>query len=199
MLLKKFSKSIEAGVDEAGRGCLAGPVVAAAVILPSRISLPGLDDSKKLNESTRNQLRLQIEQKALAWAVSFVDENVIDKINILNATFQAMNNAVNALKIKPELLLIDGNRFRNNTTIPFECIVGGDGKYRAIAAASILAKTHRDEFMLAMHQKHPQYGWDKNKGYGTIFHRKAIYDLGSCALHRQSFTLLKTQLTFEFD
>lgn len=199
MLLKKFSKGIEAGVDEAGRGCLAGPVVAAAVILPSRISLPGLDDSKKLNELTRNQLRRQIEQKALAWAVSFVDENVIDKINILNATFQAMNNAVNALKIKPELLLIDGNRFRNNTTIPFECIVGGDGKYRAIAAASILAKTHRDEFMLAMHQKHPQYGWDKNKGYGTIFHRKAIYDLGSCALHRHSFTLLKTQLTFEFD
>jgi len=198
MLIRKFSKSLEAGIDEAGRGCLAGPVVAAAVILPERIQLPGLDDSKKLTEAKRNTLRNLIEKKALAWSVAFVDAGEIDKINILNATFLAMNNAVKALKITPELLLIDGNRFRTKSTIPYECIIGGDAKYRSIAAASILAKTHRDEFMLAMHQKHPQYGWDKNKGYGTIFHRKAISDIGSCDLHRHSFTLIRTQLSLEF-
>lgn len=194
-LIKKFSEQIEAGIDEAGRGCLAGPVVAAAVILPDDIDFPDLNDSKKLNVKTRNELRIEIEKFALAWAVKMISPAEIDKTNILKATFSAMNEAVNALETQPEFLIIDGNRFKSTNTIPFKCIVGGDAKYQSIAAASILAKTHRDELMMNLHKKHPQYGWDKNKGYGTIFHRKAIIELGLCEQHRHSFRLKEQQLS----
>jgi ribonuclease HII len=194
-LIKKFSKHIEAGIDEAGRGCLAGPVVAAAVILPDDIDFPDLNDSKKLNVKTRNALRIEIEKFALAWAVKMISPAEIDKTNILKATFSAMDEAVNALETQPEFLIIDGNRFKSTNTIPFKCIVGGDAKYQSIAAASILAKTHRDELMMNLHKKHPQYGWDKNKGYGTIFHRRAIIELGLCEQHRHSFRLKEQQLS----
>jgi ribonuclease HII len=194
-LIKKFSEQIEAGIDEAGRGCLAGPVVAAAVILPDDIDFPDLNDSKKLNVKTRNELRIEIEKFALAWAVKMISPAEIDKTNILKATFSAMNEAVNALETQPEFLIIDGNRFKSTNTIPFKCIVGGDAKYQSIAAASILAKTHRDELMMQLHMKHPQYGWDKNKGYGTIFHRKAIIELGLCEQHRHTFRLKEQQLS----
>lgn len=186
---------LEAGCDEAGRGCLAGPVVAAAVILPPRVRLPGLDDSKKLAPAKRGELRILIEKHALAWAVAEVGPEEIDRSNILRATFTAMHRAITALGAQPEHLLIDGNRFPAYPGIAHTCLVGGDARYRSIAAASILAKTHRDAIMLALHGEHPGYGWKVNKGYPTAAHRAAIARLGPCAHHRRSFRLLEGEGT----
>ncbi|MDR0368004.1 MAG: ribonuclease HII [Bacteroidales bacterium] len=188
---------IEAGCDEAGRGCLAGPVFAAAVILPKDYSNPNINDSKTLSEKQRKNVRKEIENVALAWAVAKIDHDEIDVINILNASFKAMNTAVNQLKITPECLLIDGNRFINNTQIPHICIVKGDGKYLSIAAASILAKTCRDEYMELLAEEYPHYLWQKNKGYPTPEHREAIAKHGISAYHRKSFRLLPTQLSLD--
>jgi ribonuclease HII len=185
---------LEAGCDEAGRGCLAGPVVAAAVILPPRVRLPGLDDSKKLCEAAREELRPLIEERAVAWAVAAVEPSEIDAINILNASFRAMHRAIDALRQRPEHLLIDGNRFIAYPGIAHSCHIQGDGRFRSIAAASILAKTHRDELMRALHEQHPGYAWAINKGYPTPDHRAAIARLGPTAHHRRSFRLLKEQL-----
>lgn len=196
MLLPYLNEAnIEAGCDEAGRGCLAGPVVAAAVILPKKYNLPLLNDSKKLSENKRKTLRTQIEKQALAYAVSFVDNKEIDKINILNASFTAMHRALNQLTVKFNSILIDGNRFKPAyKNIPHHCIIKGDGKYASIAAASILAKTYRDDFMKTQHTTHPNYAWNKNKGYPTKAHRAAIKQYGITNLHRKSFQLLPKQI-----
>ena len=186
---------IEAGCDEAGRGCLAGPVFAAAVILPEGYCNELLNDSKKLTEHRRDQLRTIIERDALAWAVAVVTAEEIDHINILNASFLAMHRAVDALTVRPEHLLIDGNRFKPYHDTPHTCIVKGDGKMMSIAAASILAKTHRDEFMARIHEEFPQYAWNINKGYPTKAHRAAISQYGPSPYHRKSFRLLDTQLS----
>lgn len=178
---------IEAGCDEAGRGCLAGPVFAGAVILPKGFFHPLLNDSKQLSETDRNILRPLIEKEALAWAVAMIDNKEIDRINILKASFKAMHVAIEQLTVKPELLLIDGNRFTPYLGIPHHCIVGGDGKYASIAAASILAKTHRDEYMLNIHSEYPQYAWDENKGYGTAKHLKGLREYGATIYHRKTF------------
>ena len=191
-MLKQFfsnKETIECGCDEAGRGCLAGPVVAAAVILPSDFSHPLLNDSKKLSDKQRRLLRPIIEENAIAYCVGFVSNEEIDKINILQASFLAMNRAVEGLKQKPELLLIDGNRFNNKTDIAFQCIVKGDSLYQSIAAASILAKTYRDDYMLNLHKEFPKYHWDKNMGYPTKAHRQAIIENGISPFHRKSFNL----------
>ena len=191
MLKRSYTKSLlEGGCDEAGRGCLAGPVFAAAVVLGKGFPIKDLDDSKKLSERKRDQLRILIERKATSWFVASVSHGEIDEINILNASFLAMHRSVDKLDLKPELLLIDGNRFNPYKFIPHQCIVKGDAKFASIAAASILAKTHRDEFMLKMHKKFPVYGWDRNKGYPTKMHRDAIVEYGSCKIHRKSFRLL---------
>ena len=182
---------LEAGCDEAGRGCLAGPVVAAAVILPPRVRLPGLDDSKKLSEAAREELRPLIEERALAWAVAMVDPAEIDAINILNASFRAMHRAIDALLQRPDHLLIDGNRFHAYPGIAHSCHIKGDSRFRSIAAASVLAKTHRDAMMRDLHQHHPAYGWAINKGYPTPEHRAAIELHGPCAHHRRSFRLTR--------
>ena len=179
----------EAGCDEAGRGCLAGPVVAAAVILPPRVRIPGLDDSKKLTHERRAALRPLIEEKAIAWAVAVVGPEEIDVLNILRASFIAMHRAIDALRQRPQHLLIDGNRFITYADIPHTCLVKGDGRFRSIAAASILAKTHRDELMERLHNDHPEYGWAINKGYPTVDHRSALDRIGPCAHHRKSFRL----------
>ncbi|HMC98073.1 MAG TPA: ribonuclease HII [Flavobacteriales bacterium] len=184
---------IEAGCDEAGRGCLAGPVVAAAVILPPRLRLPGLDDSKKLAPEHRAELRPMIEEGALAWAVAFVEPAEIDTINILNASFLAMHRAIAALAIGPQQLLIDGDRFNPYPGLPHVCLVQGDGRFRSIAAASVLAKTHRDELMGILHARHPAYNWVSNKGYPTEDHREAIAREGITELHRRSFRLLREE------
>jgi ribonuclease HII len=189
-LAPQFSKGLlEAGCDEAGRGCLAGPVVAAAVILPPRVRLPGLDDSKKLDPEKRAELRLLIEERALAWSVALATPQEIDGINILNASFLAMHRAIASLGMTPEHLLIDGNRFNPYPGIPHTCIIEGDGRYRNIAAASILAKTHRDAIMAGLHVQHPDYNWLGNKGYPTIEHRAALDRIGHTPHHRQSFRL----------
>lgn len=180
---------IEAGCDEAGRGCLAGPVFAAAVILPVDYQHIDLDDSKKLSKKQRLELRAEIESVAMAHSVAFCTPKTIDRINILNASFEAMHKAVARLEIIPEKLLIDGNRFNPYRDFEFECIVKGDGKIGSIAAASILAKTYRDEYMERKHVKFPYYAWDTNKGYPTEAHRKAIIEHGPCGLHRRSFQL----------
>jgi ribonuclease HII len=190
---------IEAGCDEAGRGCLAGPVVAASVILPKNFNHVLLTDSKMLSETQREKLVPMIKEAALAYAVGVVDHLEIDKINILNASFLAMHRAINGLQLVPELLLIDGNRFNAYPTIPHVCVVKGDSKYFSIAAASILAKTYRDELMATYHQEFPMYGWDKNKGYPTKFHRNAILEQGSCHLHRKTFKLLSDEQLVLFD
>ena len=179
--------AVEAGCDEAGRGCLAGPVFAAAVILPPDFSHPLLNDSKKVSPANRMKLREVIQHSALAWAVAEVDNEEIDRINILKASFLAMHRALDQLKKKPSLLLIDGNRFVKYKRIAHRCIIGGDGLYASIAAASILAKTWRDDHMDAMHAQYPQYGWDRNRGYGTLEHRQAIEAHGLTPLHRLSF------------
>ena len=186
---------IEAGCDEAGRGCLAGPVFAAAVILPEGYCNELLNDSKKLTEHRRDKLRAIIERDALAWAVGVVTAEEIDHINILNASFLAMHRAVDALTVRPEHLLNDGNRFKPYHDTPHTCIVKGDGKMMSIAAASILAKTHRDEFMARIHEEFPQYAWNINKGYPTKAHRAAISQYGPSPYHRKSFRLLDTQLS----
>ncbi|MEN9304649.1 MAG: hypothetical protein RL264_3078 [Bacteroidota bacterium] len=190
LLLKISDFNLEAGCDEAGRGCLAGPVVAAAVILKNDCEIEGLNDSKKLNEKERNKLRLEIEDKCLAFAVAFVDEEEIDKINILNASILAMHRALDNLKVSPEYIVVDGNRFKKYKQIPHETVVKGDGKVQSIAAASILAKTYRDEWMEKINQEFPMYNWMKNKGYPTVDHRNAIRVFGSCKFHRKSFRLL---------
>ncbi len=178
---------LEAGCDEAGRGCLAGPVFAAAVILPHRFRCPGLNDSKKISPELREELRLIIENNALAWAVARIEASVIDRINILRASIQAMHNALKSLTMRPEFIIVDGNRFYPFEDIGHECIIQGDGRFRSIAAASILAKTHRDEYMRSLHSVYPQYAWDQNKGYPTEFHRTVIADHGLTPEHRKSF------------
>jgi ribonuclease HII len=190
-MLKPFFQTLhpEAGCDEAGRGCLAGPVFAAAVILPIDFHDPALNDSKKINEKTRFRLRETIQQNALAWAVAKIDAGEIDTINILNASIKAMHQALDQLTLEPVHIIVDGNRFKPFQTIPHTTIVKGDGKYASIAAASILAKTYRDDFMMEAHEKFPQYYWNNNKGYGTLSHRKAIEEFGRCELHRESFKL----------
>ena len=187
----------EAGCDEAGRGPLAGPVVAAAVILPDGYRHPLLNDSKQLTERQRDRLRTEIVRDAAAWAVAVVEPGEIDRLNILHASTHAMCLAVQQLAVKPEFLLIDGNRFYNETDIPYECIVKGDAKYMSIAAASILAKTHRDELMVQLHNEYPQYGWDRNKGYPTIEHFNAIEQYGPTPYHRRSFNLYRQHTLFE--
>lgn len=198
-VLKSFydKTKTEAGCDEAGRGCLAGPVFAAAVILPKRFKNELLNDSKKLSKQQRDLLRLEIESKALAWSVAFCMQNEIDEINILNASILAMHKAVSNLKVQPEFLLIDGNRFKTFNNIPHKCFIKGDGIYASIAAASILAKTNRDEYMLNLHNHFPQYKWNKNKAYATAEHIEAIKTFGYCEHHRKSFHLKPKQLALE--
>ncbi|MCK0131876.1 ribonuclease HII [Flavobacteriaceae bacterium F08102] len=185
---------LEVGTDEAGRGCLAGPVVAAAVILPEKTELDLLNDSKKLTTKQRAILRPQIEQQALAYAVSFVWPEEIDKINILQSSIRAMHQAIDKLKLLPEFIIVDGNKFNSYKNIPHQTIVKGDGKYLSIAAASVLAKTYRDEYMEKIHRETPQYGWDKNKGYPTKAHRAAILAHGITSHHRKTFKLVPIQL-----
>jgi len=194
-MLKPFYQQdlTEAGCDEAGRGCLAGPVFAAAVILPNDFYHPLLNDSKQVTEKNRNELRVIIESSAIAHAVAHIDNDEIDRINILKASFKAMHLALNKLKKKPGLLLIDGNRFAAYKKIPHRCIIKGDTLFASIAAASILAKTHRDEYMLQLHDEFPGYAWNTNKGYGTELHRLAIEKHGPCKYHRKSFRLAPVQ------
>lgn len=199
MLAVSYSKNkIEAGCDEAGRGSLAGPVFAAAVILPKKFQHPELTDSKLLKEKTRLQLRIVIEKEALAWAVAYVSAKEIDQINILNASFLAMHRALDKLTIIPEILLIDGNRFNAYRNIPYQCFVKGDSRFQSIAAASILAKTYRDDFMLKLHNQYPHYGWKQNKAYPTLQHRLAIAKHGLTPLHRMSFrSSFQTKIDFK--
>lgn len=216
-MLKAYYKKdlIEAGCDEAGRGCLAGPVFAAAVILPSDYQNEMLNDSKQLTEKKRYQLREVIERESLAWAVGIVDNHEIDQINILNASILAMHRALDQLTVRPQNIIVDGNRWKpykepmandnvnendnKPTVIPATTIVKGDGKYLSIAAASILAKTYRDDFMLRIHEEFPQYHWDKNKGYPAKIHREAIRQFGTTPYHRMSFNLLGNTQQLEFD
>lgn len=197
MLLPYFqSELIEAGCDEAGRGCLAGPVFAAAVILPKDFHHEVLTDSKQLTEAERYQLRAYIEEKALAFAVAQVDHLEIDRINILNASFLAMHLALEQLTLIPELILVDGNRFKTFRKVPHECIIQGDAKYFSIAAASILAKTYRDDFMHKLADEFPEYHWYTNKGYATVKHREAVIAHGMSPYHRRSFRITDPQLEF---
>lgn len=195
MLLQYKNKNIiEAGCDEAGRGCLAGAVYAAAVILPPDFICETLNDSKKLTEKQRYELRPIIEKEAVAWAVGIVSPEEIDQINILNASFLAMHRAIEQLTVSPEYLLIDGNRFKPYPGIPHSCEVKGDGRFLSIAAASVLAKTYRDDYMNALHNQYPQYKWNENKGYPTKAHRAAIREFGATPYHRKTFQLLERQL-----
>ncbi len=178
---------LEAGCDEAGRGCLAGPVFAAAVILPERFRCPRLNDSKQVSAEERERMRALIEKNAIAWAVARIEAKVIDRINILRASIQAMHNALRMLQTRPEFILVDGNRFYPYEDLQHACIISGDARFRAIAAASILAKTHRDEYMHYLHQYFPDYGWDQNKGYPTEYHRNSILLHGLTPEHRRSF------------
>lgn len=191
---------IETGCDEAGRGCLAGPVFAAAVILPENISIPSLNDSKQCSEKLRLRLRDVIEKEALYFSVVAVSPEEIDQINILNASIEGMHRAINALGVTPEHIIVDGNKFKpyikEGKTIPHQCIVKGDGKYCSIAAASILAKTHRDDYMRELAKEYPQYGWEKNCGYPTKEHREAILKYGITPHHRQSYKLLPDPVLF---
>ncbi len=192
-MLKSYysrKKIIEAGTDEAGRGCLSGPVHAAAVILDRKFKHSLLNDSKKLTHANRVELRQVIQEKAIAWAVATASVEEIDEINILNASHLAMHRSLEKLSQKIELILVDGNRFKPFKEIPFECIIKGDGKYASIAAASILAKTYRDDYMLQLHEQFPEYGWDSNKGYPTKKHRAAIAEYGATPHHRLTFRLL---------
>lgn len=191
MNLKPFftENLIEAGCDEAGRGCIAGPVVAAAVILPRGMDFPEFDDSKKLSEKQREKLRIKVLENAEAYGVGIVSAEEIDEINILNASFLAMHRAIDQLKIRPELLLIDGNRFNKYKDIKHQCIVGGDAKYQAIAAASILAKTTRDHIMEELDNQYPNYNWKKNKGYPTLEHKNAVAEFGMSPFHRKTFNM----------
>ena len=190
MLKTQHTRGLEAGTDEAGRGCLAGPVTAAAVILPSNTNLPLLNDSKKISEKQRYALRPEIEKQAIAFAIAHVYQDEIDTINILNASIKAMHLALEQLSPKPIHIVVDGNRFKPFKEIPFDCIIKGDGKYQNIAAASVLAKTYRDDYMTLLDFKHPVFGWKKNKGYPTKSHREAIKIFGITKHHRVSFQLL---------
>ena len=199
MLKKSFSKlPFECGTDEAGRGCLAGPVTAAAVILPKNFRNKLINDSKQLTEIHRDKLRPVIEKKAICFSVQHIYMEEIDQINILNASILAMHKCIENLNPSPEFILVDGNRFKSYQSIPHECIIKGDGKFLAIAAASILAKTYRDEFMTKIHDEYPMYNWKQNKGYPTIEHREAIRKYGTTKYHRQSFKLLPEQLELSF-
>jgi ribonuclease HII len=193
-----YNNLTEAGCDEAGRGCLAGPVAAAAVILPKNFKHPVLNDSKKLTPKQRSVLRDEIINSAIAWKVAFVDNTEIDEINILRASIKAMHIAIEGLRKIPQFLLIDGNRFYPYKSINHCTVIKGDSIYFSIAAASVLAKTCRDEYMVKIHAEFPQYGWDRNKGYPTSFHRAAILKYGITPYHRKSFSLLDTQMRFEF-
>ncbi|MGB5459773.1 MAG: ribonuclease HII [Eudoraea sp.] len=194
-MLKYFKEiEFEAGTDEAGRGCLAGPVTAAAVILPISFADESLNDSKKLSPSTRNKLRPIIEVSAICYGVAHIETDIIDTINILNASILAMHKAINKLSKVPDFLIVDGNRFKPINDIPYKCIVKGDSKFQSIAAASILAKTYRDAYMEKIHEEFPMYNWKQNKGYGTEEHRQAIIDYGITKYHRKSFKLLPHQL-----
>lgn len=196
MLDKQFSSfSLEIGTDEAGRGCLAGPVTAAAIHIDHRLHHELLNDSKKLTSKTRRMLRELIQNNSQHFGVAHVDPTTIDEINILNASILAMHQAIEKLTIDPEFIIVDGNRFKNYKNIPHQTIIKGDSKFLSIAAASILAKTYRDEYMLQIHEEFPMYAWDKNKGYPTKEHRKAILEFGPCKYHRKSFRLLPEQLT----
>ena len=198
MLKSQYSNyDYEAGVDEAGRGSLAGPLTASAVILPKGYKNKGLDDSKKISPIRREILRKEIEKDAIAFSVVSIGPKTIDKKNILNATFIAMNSALQKLKIQPEFVIVDGNRFNNNTDIPFKCIVKGDQKYLNIAAASILAKTYRDNTMQKLHLNYPIYKWSKNKGYGTLEHRESIIKFGRTKFHRKTYKLKEEQLKLD--
>tara|TARA_A100001011_G_scaffold341615_1_gene374574 strand:+ start:50 stop:649 length:600 start_codon:yes stop_codon:yes gene_type:complete len=198
MLMNNFSdSSFEAGIDEAGRGSLAGPVTAAAVILPKNYKNKYLNDSKKLSEKKRIELKYIIENDSVDFAVCSIAPAVIDKINILNSTFRAMHGALNNLKIIPNFIIVDGNKFKKFKKVNHKCIVKGDSKYQNIAAASILAKTYRDLYMIDQHNRFPYFGWDKNKGYGTEYHINSIFKHGLTKLHRKSFTIKKSQIKLE--
>lgn len=199
-MLEAFLKPncLEAGCDEAGRGCLAGPVVAAAVILPAGFNNDILNDSKQLSEKKRYALRDVIEREAQGYGIGIVDHKEVDKINVLNASILAMHRALEKLKVQPEHIIIDGNRFKPYHKIPHETVVKGDGKYLSIAAASVLAKTYRDDLMSELHNKYPYYHWDKNKGYPTKAHRTGILEYGPSPFHRMTFQLLDKQLKINF-
>ena len=198
MLKSQYSNyDYEAGVDEAGRGSLAGPVTASAVILPKGYKSKDLDDSKKISPNKREILRKQIEKDAIAYSIVNISPRTIDKENILNATFIAMNSALEKLKILPDFIVVDGNKFKNHLDIPFKCIVRGDQKYLNIAAASILAKTYRDDIMQKLHLNYPIYKWHKNKGYGTLEHRESIIKYGRTKFHRKTYKLKEEQLKLE--
>ena len=198
MLIKSYSElSKEAGTDEAGRGCLAGPVTAAAIILNNSVVNELFNDSKKLTIKSRNSLRSFIETHGDCFSISHVEPKIIDEINILNASILAMHQSLDKLKTRPEFIIVDGNRFKNYQNIPYETIIKGDAKYLSIAAASILAKTYRDEYMLRIHEEFPMYRWDKNMGYPTKEHREALREYGPCKYHRMSFKLLHDQLKLD--
>mgnify|MGYP001383015161 CR=1 FL=1 len=197
MLIRQITSNTEAGTDEAGRGCLAGPVTAAAVILPIDFDLAELNDSKKLTEKQRYDLRPQIEEKAITFSYAHVYPKEIDQINILNASIKAMHLALTKLSLPIDFIAVDGNRFHPFESIPYECVIKGDGKYQNIAAASVLAKTYRDDYMKKVHKKFPNYSWDKNKGYPTKAHRISIAKHGPTPFHRKSFKLLPKQLELQ--
>jgi len=192
--LKHTHHLLEVGTDEAGRGCLSGPVTAAAVILPPDFKLPKLNDSKQLSEKIRFEIRPHIESEAVAWSVFHVSPKKVDELNVLQASIYGMHESLKKLKVTPEFILVDGNRFKPFMNIPFECMIKGDGRFMNIAAASILAKTYRDELMEKLHEEFPVYGWNQNKGYPTLFHRNAIRLHGTTVHHRMSFKLLPEQL-----
>ncbi len=199
MLKQRFSNyQFEAGTDEAGRGCLAGPVTASAVILPENFNLELLNDSKQLSEKTREHLKPMIEEMAISFSVTHLNPKIIDEINILNASIKAMQDCIIKLNPTPDYIIVDGNRFKSINEIPFSTIVKGDSKYLSIAAASVLAKTYRDEYMNQIHEEFPMYNWKKNKGYPTLEHREAIRKYGTTKYHRMSFRLLPEQLKLEF-
>lgn len=198
MLKLSYSTLVEAGTDEAGRGCLAGPVTAAAVILPAGFGHQGLNDSKQLKGKHRDELKLIIESEAIGYAVKHINQEIVDEINILNASILAMHQALEELRVEPEFIAVDGNRFKPFKQIPHQCIVKGDGKFQNIAAASILAKTYRDHYMELLHEEYPMYNWKKNKGYPTVEHREAILKYGITKYHRKSFRLIPDQLKLEF-
>ena len=193
MLKLQYKKGLEGGVDEAGRGCLAGPVTAACVILPKNFSSKRLNDSKKISKITRDKLRVKIEKEAISFSIAHIFSDEIDKINILNATIKAMHISISKLKIKPERIIIDGNYFKPYNNIPYNCIIKGDEKFQNIAAASILAKTYRDELMSSLDKAFPKYFWNENKGYATKKHRESIKQNGITIHHRKTFKLLTTQ------
>lgn len=200
MLLKAYSNLLtEIGTDEAGRGCLAGPVTAAAILINDKLETELINDSKKLSIGSRKNLRAFIEEHNSFFSIAHIFENTIDEINILNASIEAMHQAISTLTFEPEFIIVDGNRFKPYKQIPYQTVIKGDSKYLSIAAASILAKTYRDEYMLQLHEEFPMYGWDTNMGYPTKKHRKAILEYGPCKYHRKTFRLLPDQLVLDLN